>query len=92
VCVITDKREGSGDSEGIGAETDGRSQGGNWTYMLHLSRGLSQSANKGVCCWRYFSKVEAYCFRMTLNGILSYKETTLVFLESGNSCAVTADI
>ena len=48
MCDIADKREGPGNSEGIGAEADGRFEGRNWTNMLHLSRGLSQSANKGV--------------------------------------------
>ena len=46
--VTTDQREGSGDSEGRCAETDGRSQGRDWPHVLHLPRGLSQPANKGA--------------------------------------------
>jgi len=46
--VIVDKWEGSGDGERIRTETDGRSQGRDRANMLHLPRGISQWANKGV--------------------------------------------
>jgi len=45
LLVVADKRERSGDCERCRTEADGGPQGRDWVDMLHLSRGISQSAD-----------------------------------------------
>jgi len=45
-----------------------------------------------ICREGYRNQPTKVCAVGVTSLILSYKETTLVFLESGNSCALTADI
>jgi len=52
LLISADKWERSGDSERIRSEADGRPQGGDWPDVLHLSRRLSQSTDKGMSALR----------------------------------------
>lgn len=74
--VVADKWEGSGDCERIYAETDGRPQGGDWTDLLHLPRGISQSANKGMSV----SLVPGYMMPV-LSLVLLILSTSNVYLD-----------
>jgi len=74
LLVVADKRERSGDCERCRTEADGGPQGRDWVDMLHLSRGISQSADEGksssvaLCLMRSpcigYCKLVNHCLRI----------------------------